>query len=49
MIRDVYKLPDEVTFIVAFIVAFIVVGAKVANNDIQFISYLEEGESFKNR
>ena len=40
MIRDVYKLPDEVTFIV--------VGAKVGNNDIQFISYLEEGESFKN-
>ena len=38
MIKDAYKLPDELTSRVIFIVAFIVVGAEVENDDIQFIS-----------
>ena len=42
MIRDAYKLPDEPTFRVIFID----VGAEAGNNNIQFISYLEEGECF---
>ena len=42
MIRDAYKLPDEPTFRVILID----VGAEAGNNNIQFISYLEEGECF---
>ena len=48
MIRGVDKLPDELAIRIPLIrtVAIIVAAAEAETKDIQFISYLEEGESF---